>query len=45
MPQMSLLIALVLAQPVPKFRQHAFYVAFIEGWALYSERLGEDAGF
>ena len=30
---------------LPKFRQHAFYVAFIEGWALYSERLGEDAGF
>jgi len=30
---------------LPKFRQHAFYVAFIEGWALYSERMGEDAGF
>jgi uncharacterized protein (DUF885 family) len=30
---------------LPKFRQHAFYVAFIEGWGLYSERLGEDAGF
>jgi uncharacterized protein (DUF885 family) len=30
---------------LPKFRQHAFYIAFIEGWALYSERLGEDAGF
>jgi uncharacterized protein (DUF885 family) len=30
---------------LPPFRQHAFYVAFIEGWALYSERLGEDAGF
>ena len=30
---------------LPPFRQHAFYVAFIEGWGLYSERLGEDAGF
>jgi uncharacterized protein (DUF885 family) len=30
---------------LPKFRQHAFYVGFTEGWALYSERLGEDAGF
>ena len=30
---------------LPPFRQHAFYIAFIEGWGLYSERLGEDAGF
>ncbi|MGZ6126014.1 MAG: DUF885 domain-containing protein [Myxococcales bacterium] len=30
---------------LPKFRQHASYIAFIEGWGLYSERLGEDAGF
>ena len=30
---------------LPKFRQHAFYIGFIEGWALYSERLGEEAGF
>ncbi|MBV9669689.1 MAG: DUF885 family protein, partial [Acidobacteriales bacterium] len=29
---------------LPKFRQHAFYVAFIEGWGLYSEQFGVDAG-
>jgi uncharacterized protein (DUF885 family) len=30
---------------LPPFRQHAFYGAYIEGWALYSERLGKDIGF
>ena len=30
---------------LPPFRQQAFYGAFQEGWALYAERLGREAGF
>jgi uncharacterized protein (DUF885 family) len=30
---------------LPPFRQQAGYVGYIEGWALYSERLGKDVGF
>jgi uncharacterized protein (DUF885 family) len=30
---------------LPAFRQHAFYSAYQEGWALYAERLGKDIGF
>jgi uncharacterized protein (DUF885 family) len=30
---------------LPSFRQQANYTAFIEGWALYSERLGKEVGF
>jgi uncharacterized protein (DUF885 family) len=29
---------------LPPFRQQAFYGAYVEGWALYAERLGKDVG-
>jgi uncharacterized protein (DUF885 family) len=30
---------------LPSFRQQAYFGAFQEGWALYSERLGREIGF
>jgi uncharacterized protein (DUF885 family) len=30
---------------LPPVRQQSFYTAFVEGWALYSERLGKEIGF
>ena len=29
---------------IPTFRKYQFYTAYVEGWGLYSERLGKDVG-
>lgn len=41
---MQISIAQTLPE-LPPFRQQAGYTAYVEGWALYAERLGKEIGF
>ncbi|WP_428407092.1 DUF885 domain-containing protein [Hyphococcus sp.] len=38
-------IALAQETEIPNFRKYSFVTAFVEGWGLYAESLGRDAGF
>ncbi len=45
-PGHHLQIAIMQELPnVPSFRRYTYFTAFVEGWGLYSERLGLETGF
>jgi uncharacterized protein (DUF885 family) len=44
-PGHHLQISIAQTLPIPPFRQQAGYNAYIEGWALYAERLAKEVGY
>ena len=44
-PGHHLQISIAQTLPLPPFRQQAGYNAYIEGWALYAERLAKEVGY
>ena len=44
-PGHHLQLALQLELNIPNFRKYSDFTSFVEGWALYAERLGYETGF